>query len=92
MLTVIGGGANIMPPVDGSWLKSPIDDIEDLKDEDIVWEKTRMIYTYIKSDKFKKNLKQLREFLHRFGRKTNQGEVVFEFDGRFFRICKYNSK
>ncbi len=38
------------------------------------------------------NLNSLREFLHRFGRETNQGEVVFEFDGEFFRIQKYYSR
>ena len=31
-----------------------------------------------------------RGFLHRFGRQTNQGEVVVEFDGRFYRIKTYD--
>lgn len=92
LLAVIGGGATTMPPADGSWLKNDIDNMEKIKDEDIVWEKTTIIYTYIYPDKFKKNLKSLREFLHRFGRKTNQGEVAFEFDGEFFRIRKYDLK
>lgn len=48
------------------------------------------MYTYIIPDKFEKNLNSLREFLHRFGRETNQGEVVFEFDGEFFRIREYD--
>ena len=48
--------------------------------------------TIIYPDKFEKNLNSLREFLHRFGRETNQGEVVFEFAGEFFRIQKYYSK
>ena len=39
-----------------------------------------------------KNLKSLREFLHRFDRETNQGEVVFESAGEFFRIREYDSK
>ena len=31
-------------------------------------------------------MKWLREFLHRFGRKTNQGEVAFEFDGELLIV------
>ena len=92
LLAVIGGGATTMPPADGSWLKEDIDIVEEVKDKEIVWEKTTIIYTYIYPDRFKKNLKWLREFLHRFGRETNQGEVAFEFDGEFFRIRKYDPK
>ncbi len=92
LLAVIGGGATTMPPADGSWLKEDIDIVEEVKDKEIVWEKTTIIYSYIYPDRFKKNLKWLREFLHRFGRETNQGEVAFEFDGEFFRIRKYDPK
>ena len=91
-LAVIGGGATTMPPVDGSWLKEDIDTVEEVKDKEIVWEKTTIIYTYIYPDRFERNLKCLREFLHRFGRETNQGEVAFEFDGEFFRIREYDPK
>jgi hypothetical protein len=28
-------------------------------------------------------------FLHRFGRETNQGEVIVEYDGRFYHIKKF---
>jgi len=58
----------------------------------MLWEKTTIIHTYIYPDRFEKNLKLLREFLHRFGRETNQGEVVFEFAGEFFRIREYDPK
>lgn len=92
VLSIIGGGQTAMPPADGTWLQKDISSIKELKDEDIVWEKTIIMYTYIYPDKFEKNLNSLREFLHRFGRETNQGEVVFEFDGEFFRIQKYYSK
>ena len=91
-LTIIGGGATALPPADGSWLspENKIETITDLKDEDVIWEKTTIIYTYIKADSFLNNLKSLRKFLHRFGRETNQGEVVFEFDGKFFRISDFD--
>ena len=92
LLSIIGGGTTTMPPADGTWLKRAVDNMEELKDEDVVWEKTTVMYAYIYPDRFEKNLKSLREFLHGFGRETNQGEVVFEFAGEFFRIRKYDSE
>lgn len=55
-----------------------------------LWEQTRIIYTYIDPDKLAANMPRLRTFLHRFGRNTNQGQVVFEFDGWFWSIDKYD--
>jgi hypothetical protein len=94
ILSIIGGGATTMPPADGTWLdpEKDIAKLEKLKDEDLVWEKTTILYTYIQPHRFEKNLNLLREFLHRFGRETKQGEVVCEFDGEFFRISKYDPK
>lgn len=92
VLTIIGRGSTAMPPADGTWLKKDIDNMKELKDEDMLWEKTTIIYAYIDPDRFEKNLKSLREFLHRFGRETKQGEVAFEFAGEFFRIREYDSE
>ncbi|MCP5108141.1 MAG: hypothetical protein GY950_32440 [bacterium] len=92
LLTFIGGGATALPPADGTWLspEKRAETFTDLKDEDVVWEKTTIIYTYIMTDSFLNSLKALRKFLHRFGKETNQGEVVFEFDGKFFRISDFD--
>lgn len=81
LLTEIGGGATAFPPVEGTWRKP---------DGSNLWEQTKIIYTYIHPDKLKANLLRLRTFLHRFGRETNQGEVVFEFDGWFWKIDQYD--
>ena len=81
LLTEIGGGATAFPPVDGTWRKP---------DGDVLWEQTKIIYTYVDPDKLMANMPRLRAFLHRFGRGTNQGEVVFEFDGWFWSIDKYD--
>jgi len=62
-----GRRINHNAPCGRNLLKRDIENIEELRDEDL-----------------------LREFLHRFGRETNQGEVVFEFDGEFFRIREYD--
>lgn len=92
VLTIIGGGVTAMPPADGSWLDPDknIMSFSELKDDDILWEKTRIIYAYIDHDKFVNNLHLLRNFLHSFGKETNQGEVVFEFDGRFYKIRNFD--
>jgi hypothetical protein len=81
LLTAIGDGATAFPPVDGTWRKPDGTDL---------WEQTKIIYTYIDPDKLATNVTRLREFLHRFGRETNQGKVVFEFDGNFWQIDRYD--
>ncbi|MBF0556621.1 MAG: hypothetical protein HQK96_19045 [Nitrospirae bacterium] len=82
VLTSIGGGSTSMPPADGTWLNP--------ESKDIIREKTTMMYTFIDPESFEENIGLLREYLHTFGRETDQGEVVFEFDGKFYRIRKYD--
>lgn len=80
LLTRIGGGATAFPPADGTWVTD---------EGEILWERTRIIYCFVFPDRFREQVKNLREFVHRFGRETNQGEVVVEFDGLFFRIREF---
>jgi hypothetical protein len=80
-LSHIGGGSTTFPPADGTWI--------DEKGE-ILWEQTRMVFCFIFPDQFRARLGSLREFLHRFGRETNQGEVVVELEGEFFRIRSFD--
>ena len=82
LLARIGGGVTIEPPVEGGWW--------DPVQGKIVWERPVLVYTYINPDEFLRRLPDLREFLHRLGRETNQGEVALEFDGVFFRIWSYD--
>ena len=53
-----------------------------------------IVYTYIKPDRFLAHLSDLREFVHRFGRETNQEVVVVELSGAegawFFRIKHFD--
>ncbi len=81
LLSKIGGGATAFPPADGTWGGDG---------GKIIWEQTTMIFCYILPDPFQAQLPALREFLHRFGRETNQGEVVVEFDGGFYRIRQFD--
>ena len=84
ILARIGGGSTALPPADGTWLNP--------ENDKIIREKTKIVYAYIFPDKFEENIVALREFLHRFGRETNQGEVVVEFDGQFYRIRKFDAR
>jgi hypothetical protein len=77
LLGTVGGGATAMPPVEGVWMDA---------EGEFVWENPVIVYSYIKPDQFVARLSELRLFLHRMGRETKQGEVAFEFDGRFYRI------
>lgn len=84
LLAEIGGGVTIMPPVDGGWRRP--------EDGEIVWEKPILVYTYIRPDSFEQMLPELRNFLHRMGRETRQGEVACLFDGFFYRITEFDEE
>ena len=82
LLSEINRGATAMPPVEGGWRND---------ENEIVWENPVVVYSFILPDEFIGNLPRIREFLHRMGRQTNQGEIAFEYDGRFYRIRKFDS-
>ncbi len=83
LLSSIGGGATAMPPADGAWLNQLTGSL--------IIEKVVLVYTFIDPDRFEAQLTALRNFLHRLGRETNQGEVVCEFEGQLFKIREYDS-
>ena len=83
LLNQIGGGVTVMPPAEGGWF--------DEENQRAIWERTVLVYTYIKPTSFRDRLPDLRALLHRFGRETRQGEVVVEYDGDFYRIRQYDS-
>src|SRR5437870_254779 len=66
LLSEINGGATAMPPVEGAWLND---------DGQIIWENPVVVYSFVRPDVFVANLPRIREFLHRMGRETNQGEI-----------------
>jgi hypothetical protein len=82
LLSNIAGGATAMPPVDGAWLNP--------ETSELVQEKVVLVYTFIDPDRFEAMVKRLRAFLHRLGRRTGQGEVVFEFDDLLYKIRDYD--
>ena len=84
LLSSIGGGATAMPPVDGAWFNPDT--------STLVIEKVVLVYTFIDPKKFVAALPALRTFLHQLGHLTDQGEIVFEFENRLYRIRKYDRK
>lgn len=81
LLSEMNGGATVMPAVEGGWLNDQ---------GEIIWENPIVVYSYIKTEPFMKQLPRLREYLHRLGRETQQGEMAFEFDGVFYRIRQFD--
>lgn len=83
ILAELGGGFTILPPVEGGWVDP---------EGTTIWEEPVLVYTYIIPERFLAALPRLREFLHRLGRETMQGEVAFEFDGLFYRIIEFDAE
>jgi hypothetical protein len=82
LLSEINGGATAIP-VEGGWLND---------EGQIILEDPVIVYSFVTApDEFLRQLSRLRTFLHRMGRETNQGEVAFEFDGRFYRIRQFDT-
>ncbi|HET6387656.1 MAG TPA: hypothetical protein VFJ58_30070 [Armatimonadota bacterium] len=81
LLSQINGGCTAMPPVEGGWLND---------EGKIVWECPVVIYSFIRPEAILAEYPLNREFLHRMGRETNQGEVAFEFDSRFYKIRTFD--
>lgn len=83
LLAKIGGGFTIMPAAEGGWLNE--------ETGELIWELPVLIYSYVKADRLLEHMGQVRSFMHRLGRETQQGEVAIEFDGLFFRINEYDA-
>jgi hypothetical protein len=81
LLTDLNGGATAMPQTEGVWGN---------EQGVLIWEHPVVVYSFIRGDKFFENLAQVREFLHRMGRETNQGEVAVEYQKQFFLIRDFD--
>jgi hypothetical protein len=82
LLSELNGGATAMPPVEGAWLNG---------EDHLIWEHPVVVYSFIRAEEFFASLPRVREFLHRMGRETNQGEVAVEFQSQFFLIRDFDA-
>ena len=76
-------GATAFPPGRGVWR-------DDARGGALLDEITVMIVSYVSKDDLGRGLNELRKFLHRFGRKANQGEVGLVVGGKYYGISKYD--
>ena len=83
LLSDIGGGATVLPPVDGAWFNPDTGML--------IKEKIVLAYTYVQPGRFIRSLPRVRAFLHRLGRQARQGEVVAEFANRLYRITTFDT-
>ena len=80
LLGRVNGGATALPEAEGFWIDQEVGGVK-------VWEKTVLVYSYIKEpDTFRSNIVKIRDWIHKFGRDTNQGAIFFEFDGFVYEI------
>jgi hypothetical protein len=78
----MNGGATTVPPASAFYVTSK---------KRLIEEDTVTVYSFIfDRARFREYLPMLREFLHRFGRNTNQETVFVEFDGFAFKIERKN--
>jgi hypothetical protein len=81
LLSLIGGGATAMPPAEGVWID---------ENGKAAWDDPIVVYSYVEPEALARHLSAVREFLHRLGRETGQGEVAFEFNDAFYRIQNFD--
>jgi hypothetical protein len=74
VLGQINGGATACPPTNGYY-------VDQARGNELVWEQTILVYSFIDMEEFPKRLDEVLAFLHTFGRDANQGAVLYEFDG-----------
>jgi len=74
LMTEINGGCTKLPPAKGAWINSTTGSY--------VVEDTVVIYSYLlRPELFEQRFEELVEFLHTFGRETQQDAVMAEFSG-----------
>lgn len=86
-LSVLGRlfrGATAFPPGRGVWR-------DDARGGALVFDDTVLVTAYVSDQDFTENaLRDLRSFLHRLGRETNQGEVGVIIAGNFYGITAFD--
>ena len=67
-----------MPPVTGAWLNP--------ESGELIIEEPVIVYSYVDGERFMQHLDELGAFVQELGRKTNQGQIAFEFDGDLYLV------
>ena len=82
VLTEQFGGATAMPPAKGMWMND---------DGKIIKESVILVHSYASKSKADDagRMEKLAKFLHRMGKRTNQGEIGVVIEDMFHRIRKF---
>jgi len=80
-------GATAFPPGQGAWR-------DDDAGGELVFDETQMVISYAEPGLLgdAEVLTRLRQFLHRLGRETHQGEVGVVIDGNYFGITDFDEE
>lgn len=73
LLVRLNGGATRLQPAQGLWFNET--------DKCLVSETTHIVFSCVTGSAFFQQLHQVRSFIERFARETNQDSVAIEFDG-----------
>lgn len=83
VLTQVNGGATAQRSLQGRWLNRETG--RTLEEEPVV------VYSFLRNpQEFADNLHLVRELIHSYGQKTNQGEVLVEFDQIALRVDTFD--
>lgn len=77
-------GATAFPPGRGVWR-------DDSRNGELLYEETIMVVAYVSVEALDSGLFKLRQFLHRFGREANQGEVGIIISSEYHGISVYDA-
>jgi hypothetical protein len=72
------GGATVFPDVRGAWLNPGTGRL--------IVEEPQLVYSFVTAQAFVAATQELKEFMLRMGKETDQGQIGFEFDGTFFLL------
>jgi hypothetical protein len=83
LMSMLFGGATREPDADGIWLNPETDET--------IRERTARVYSFTSGDQLSNGASSLRQFLHLFGKMTNQGEVAVGVNNTLFGIITFDS-
>ena len=83
LFCMLFGGATRESDAEGLWLNP--------ETRVIIRERTARVYSFTSAERFAVAGAEIREFLHKFGKLTGQGEVAFSINSNLIGITRFDS-